>query len=654
MSSICGQVSTKGVLPERLRADLQSMCGALQHRGPDSEVVHITTHAALARTGYHLSRARPQVGQPLANENGPVRVVCDGEIYNADALRRDLQGRGHSFDTDGHAEVIAHLYQDIGHQCVTRLRGAFALAVWDEKNRKLLLARDRLGQRPLVYAQVPDGVIFASAPQAAASARQVNGAIDVEALDDYLRFGYIPWPRTIFAGVKKLPPAHILVAENGQTRVQRYWEARFDKIADIAEEEAAEELLALLRRAVKRMLADVDLAGVMTSGGVDSSLVVALASQTGCRPLHTFSAAFGEPGFDESQHARRIAERYGTAHHAYVVCPDAAEDFPRLARYYGEPYADSSAIATFQGCRIASREAPVLLVGEGGDDVFAGLRRHAYCLGQRPVDARCPRAQSLPLAVGRLPRVIIGPLAGIASAALSPFVSRNQALYRLRDSIEYVPKTLVERHWRHSRLIRRDEERCSLLSAELRAQLADRDPWPEYAGKSCIGDPEVAPLNRLISADLVTYVPDDLCVKWDVAGAANDLVVRAPFLDEDVVEFASRLPVDLKVNKGDLKYLLKRVIAPRFISAGNIDRRKQGFAVPVGAWWRGPLRDLCCDLLLSSQAVARGLLDGTTVARIVRDHIDGARNYHERIWQLLMLELWLRECANGHNSRSGN
>ncbi len=644
MSAICGKVSTGAALSRMVREYIRTMCSALQHRASAAECLQMTDRAALACKGRRTAGVGSVIGQAPRSNGQSVCAVCDGEIYNADALRRELQERGQSFSTEDHAELIAHLYESSDDQWPARLRGAFAFAVWDEKNQRLLLGRDRIGQKPLSYAQLSDGLVFASGPQAVAAHPQVSRDIDVEALDDYLRFGYIPWPRTIFAGVKKLPPAHILVAENGQIRVEPYWRMGFDNIAEASEDEAAEELLARLRRATRKRMADLDHPAVLLSGGVDSSLVVALASEVSSQPLLTFSIGFEEADFDERQHARRVAEKYGTDHHEHVVGPDIADTFPKLARYYGEPYADSSAIVTFELCRFARQHVPAVLLGDGGDDLFAGYGRYALCLGQRPAH-RHPLL-SLPLAFGRLPSALVAPSMRLASALVSPLADGSEKLHKLRDSIEYVPKTLVQRHWRHVCRIRHDEERLWLLSDDLRAVLADRDPWPEYRKKSSIGDPNVAPLNQLLSADLVTYLPDDLCVKTDVAGTGNDLVLRAPILDDSVVEFALCLRPDLKVKNGITKYLLKR-IARQFVPAENLDRRKQGFGVPVGAWLRGPLRDMCCDLLLRSQAAERGLLNGTAVGQLVREHTDGVRNHSERLWQLLMLELWLRECADG-------
>lgn len=643
MSAICGIVDTARPLHRDATGLLQRMSGLLQHRGPEQDGHQLLPHAAIAYRGTS-SIDGPAGHQPISTEDGSIPAACDGEVHNSVALRWELEGRGHVFCTDSSAEVISRLYEEVGDECVKRLRGVFALAIWDEANRKLLLARDRIGQKPLFYAQLPDSLVFASMPQAVASHPNVSRHIDIEALDDYLRFGYIPWPRTIFAGVKKLPPAHILVAENGQVRVEPYWRMGFDNIAEASEDEAAEELLARLRRATRQRMADMDRPAVLLSGGVDSSLVVALASEISSQPLLTFSIGFEEADFDERQHARRVAEKYGTDHHEHVVGPDIADTFPKLARYYGEPYADSSAIVTFELCRFARQHVPAVLLGDGGDDLFAGYGRYALCLGQRPAH-RHPLL-SLPLAFGRLPSALVAPPMRLASALVSALADGSEKLHKLRDSLEYVPKSLVERHWRHISRIRRDEERRWLLSDDLRPVLADRDAWPEYRKKSSIGDPNVAPLNQLLSADLVTYLPDDLCVKTDVAGAANDLLLRAPILDDDIVEFALRLRPDLKVKNGVTKYLLKR-IARQFVPAENLDRRKQGFGVPVGAWLRGPLRDMCCDLLLRSQAAERGLLNGTAVGQLVREHTDGVRDHSERLWQLLMLELWLRECADG-------
>lgn len=620
MCGIAGIVCTDGGPPSS--STVEAMIAAIVHRGPDEGAVRVEGRAALGIR--RLSVIDVAGGsQPISNEDGSVWVTLNGEIYNFEALRDSLRKKGHTFRTRSDTEAIVHAYEEYGADCAKHLRGMFAFALWDAKAERLILGRDRLGKKPLLYASLGGGLVYASEMQALVRGLDALPAVSVGALGDYLAYGYVPAPATIFDGVRKLPPGHVLVWEGGHTRLERYWTLSYRPKLRLDEAEAEAELERRLGEAVRiRLIADVPL-GALLSGGVDSSVVVALMSRFSSAPVKTFSIGFEDAAFDELSHARRVAEQYSTDHHEFVVRPDAAEVLPTLVRHYGEPYADSSAIPTYYVSKLARTHVTVALNGDGGDEAFAGYDRYrAMWLAQM--------LQRLPAAAAGL-QVLAGVLDG---AGLPKFFRRAARFCRAAASdptsrytrwVSTIPHSLIG----------------DLLEPDFRAAM-ERER--SYAVERAFEDNRALGLiDQLLATEVGTYLLNDLLVKMDIASMANSLETRSPLLDHEVVEFAAQLPPDFKLRHGvQQKYLLKR-LARKLIPAENIDRPKMGFGVPVGAWLRGPLRDMGVDALLGPCARQRGYFRPAAVERLWAEHQSDAHDHTYPLWTLLMLELWQRE-----------
>jgi asparagine synthase (glutamine-hydrolysing) len=571
----------------------------------------------------------------MSNEDGTVWVSFNGEIYNFPTLRTELEARGHRFATYSDTEVIVHAYEEYGTGCLSRFRGMFAFAVWDQRQRRLFLARDRVGKKPLFYAWADGQFVFASELQALRQHPGVRRELNPAAVDDYLTYGYIPAPGTAFQGVFKLPPAHFLtldVPEDGSEvadeRVERYWCLDYTPKLELDEEEAAEGLLEVLTEAVRlRLIADVPL-GALLSGGIDSSVVVALMSQLTDRPVKTFSVGFEEKAFNELPYARLVAQRYGTDHHELVVRAGALEVLPTLVRHYGEPFADSSAIPSYHVARLTRQHVTVALNGDGGDESFAGYERYlASGLAERYQGI--PR----PLRVG-----MIEPLAALIPGTLP----RRNRLGQAKRFLQVAAQPTARRYLRWVTYFT-PEQRQGLYTPEFQTHLAghDGDAWllRQFDAVGCDGGDR---LDALLATDVRSYLPYDLLVKMDIATMACSLEARSPLLDHKVMEFAARLPARFKLRGPTLKYLLKKV-ARKLLPPQNLNRRKMGFGIPVGDWMRGELRPLLDDVLLSPQALGRGYFRPEVVHRLVRENAEGAHDHTYQIWSLLWFELWHRE-----------
>lgn len=616
---------------------VERLCDRIAHRGPDGHGVHVDGPAALGQR--RLSIIDLEGGrQPMSNEDGSIWLTFNGEIYNFRELRAELERRGHRFASSSDTEVIIHAYEEYGEDCLDRLRGMFAFALWDARRRRLFIARDRVGKKPLFHAEAGGSFVFASELQALLTHPGVPREADPDALDEYLTYGYVPAPRTAFRGVFKLPPAHSLMVEldgNGGLKsrtLRRYWSLDYGTKLNLGEEEAGERLLDVLIEAVRlRMVADVPL-GALLSGGVDSSLVVALMSRLSDRPVKTFSIGFDDKAFDELPFARMVAERYGTDHHEMVVRPNALEILPTLVRHYGEPFADSSAVPSYYVSRLTRQHVTVALNGDGGDESFAGYDRY-YAGGVADRYRKIPR----PLRAG-----VIEPLAALIPASLPP---RNR-IGRAKRFLEAASRPAGERYLRwvsyfsESRKdgLYADDFRQSLRPDRVEGAwllgLLDRARGLGYGG-----------LDAVLDADVQSYLPFDLLVKMDIATMANSLEARSPLLDHVVMEFAASLPESLKIRGASTKYLLRKVARP-LLPAECLDRRKMGFGVPVGDWMRGDLRPLLFDVLLSPQAMARGLFRPEAVRRLVDEHLARSHDHTFRLWALLWLEFWHLEFLN--------
>ncbi len=613
---------------------VRRLCDVLVHRGPDDEGYYATGPVALGQRRLailDLTGGR----QPMGNEDGTVWITFNGEIYNFVELRARLEGLGHRFATRSDTEVIVHAYEQYGPECVKELRGMFAFALWDQARQTLFLARDRVGKKPLFYTEVDGQWVFASELQALLQHPGLAREVDVLALDDYLTYGYVPAPKTIFRGVHKLPPAHYLTlrlrssgSAGPEINVARYWQLAYEPKLAMSEADAADRLLEVLKEAVRlRMIADVPL-GALLSGGIDSSLVVALMSQLSDRPVKTFSIGFDERAFNELPYARLVAQRYGTEHHELIVRPNALEVLPTLVRHYGEPHADSSAIPSYYVAKLTREHVKVVLNGDGGDECFAGYERYA---GGLAADR-----------YGRIPEVVrrlaIEPLGRLIPTS----APRRSRLRQARSFLEVAGHPAPQRYLRWM-IYLSAERRDALYSPEFREQVGGHQAeswllglWEEFAGA------RLGPLDTMLALDVESYLPYDLLVKMDIATMANSLEARSPFLDHEVMEFCAKLPANLKLRGMRLKYLLKRAGA-RLLPPETLARRKMGFGVPVGAWMRGELRSWVEDLLLSPRALKRGYFQPEALRQLVWGHLDGRQEQSFAVWALLWLELWHQE-----------
>ncbi len=602
------------------------MTDALVHRGPDA-------HGRYLAPGIGLGVRRLKIidlitgDQPISNEDGSVITVFNGEIYNFLELRDELARLGHTFRTRSDTEVIVHAYEEFGDDFVSRLRGMFAIALWDIRQRRLVLVRDRLGKKPLVYAHLRGELVFGSELQAIVTCVAVPRTLDDGALGDYLAYGYVGAPATIYSAVRKLPPGHVLVWSEGAVAVSRYWAPRFGPKRQIAEADALEELERRLDEAVRlRLISDVPL-GALLSGGVDSSLVVALMAAHIQGPIRTFSIGFEDAGYDELAHARRVARRYGADHHELVVRPDAAAILPDLVRHYGEPYADSSAVPTYYVSKLAKAHVTVALNGDGGDELFGGYDRYrAMLLAERLRSFPASHFLfGLAAAVAR-GKVGLGTRAGARAERFLRFGALS-APERYASWVGAIPPGQI----------------ADLLRPELASRVAAARVVSVERTYAAFAD--LGPVDRLIATDMGTYLPDDLLVKVDIASMANSLETRSPLLDNEVVEFAGTLPEDLKLRGSQQKYLLRR-LARRFVPAENLDRPKMGFGVPVGRWLRGGLKELASEALLGERARSRGYFRSDAVRGLWDQHQSGRMDRSASLWTLLMLELWHQEFVD--------
>ena len=603
---------------------LGAMAGAIAHRGPDAE-------GLWSEPGLGLAHRRLSIidlaggDQPISNEDGSVQVVFNGEIYNYRELHADLERKGHLFHTNSDTEVLVHLYEELGERLVEQLRGMFAFALWDRKARRLLLAHDRLGIKPLYLYRDGEKLLFGSEIKAILAHPGVSKAIDVEALEDYLAFGMIPGPRSIFQGIEKLPPAHSLLVEPGNwcREPKRYWRLRIDPDHSVTSDDWQDAIRAKLNEAVRlHMIADVPV-GAFLSGGLDSSVLVALCAGKVESPLQTFSIGFREDEFNELPAARLVAERYGTQHVEEIVTPDAIDLLDELSRFYDEPFADSSAIPTYLVSRLASQSVKVVISGDGGDEAFGGYARYAHDLKEAEM------RRSLP---GWFRRVALGPSARVWPKA--DWLPRPlRAKTRLTNlALEPGPA------YANTMTACRQPLRRRLIAPDLVATLNGHDPArPIRDGFAEAPAGDV--LGGMIAADVEVVLPDDFLVKVDRASMAHGLEVRPPLLDHELLEMAARIPSEWKVRRGETKWIFKRAFADA-LPPELLGRPKRGFEIPIDAWFRGPLRTRFEDEVLASSGRFGDLINRDGVRRIYRDHVTGAGRYGGILWSLQVLSCW--------------
>jgi asparagine synthase (glutamine-hydrolysing) len=623
MCGICGKVDFTGaVVPEDL---VDRMCGTLVHRGPDAQGIHVGPGIGLGQRRLSIIDLDARGVAPLSNEDGTIWVTFNGEIYNFQELRRELEARGHVFRTATDTEVLVHLYEDHGVECLQYLRGMFAIALWDGPRRRLFLARDRLGKKPLFYARTPAALIFGSEARAVLAEPSIEATPDLAAIDAYLSYQYVPSPLTAFAGISKLPPAHYAVCDaNGAFEVVRYWRPPAGPKSTRSAEELRDELMWRLREVVRmRLIADVPI-GAFLSGGVDSATVVALMSAESGRRVKTFSIGFEDAEFNELAFARLVAERYETDHHEFMVRPDAADVLPRLVHFYGEPFADSSALPTYYVAQMARSAVTVALSGDGGDETFAGYENY------RAV-AKWDRFDAVPYPIRRA-------VAHGATAVLErlPYTtSTSRAARGARMWAGPVPE-----RFRLQTAIFKPQEKHAAYTAEFRAAL---DALPAAAPLVDLGwDEDMDAVDWMMRHDQHFYLPDCLMVKTDIASMAHGLEVRCPLLDHTLVEFAATIPSHMKYDADGGKRIFKDTVRG-LLPAAVLSRHKTGFGVPLARWLREDLSEMVQATLLDHRARRRGLFVPSFVARLIDDHRSGRRDWSARIWALLFLELWFRE-----------
>jgi len=591
------------------------MCDVIRYRGPGDEGLLVEDGVALGMR--RLSIIDLSTGhQPIHNEDCTVWVVFNGEIYNFRELRLELEAAGHHFYTSTDTEVIVHAYEQWGSDAIRRFDGMFGLAIWDRRAKSLLLARDRIGIKPLHYAVVNDRLYFGSEIKSLLCAPDLPREIDLAALDHYLSFLYTPPDGSIFRHISKLPPGHLLKWCDGRVRVERYWQLPADESFHGSEDDAVDRLREVLSAAVRsHLISDVPL-GAFLSGGIDSSLVVGLMSQVSGARVKTFSIGFDEPRYDELEHARRVAEHFGTDHHEFVVKPDAVGILDRLIAHFDEPFADSSAIPTWYVSEMARRHVTVVLSGDGGDELFGGYDRYLPHPRVAAFDRYSPpRARRLAaLAADHLPH-------GARGKNFLRHIGRDDR-GRYLDSIRFYST----------------DEKPALLDPAVRAALAGSDPEAALASRFERFGALPWP-SQMMRFDAETYLPEDVLTKVDRMSMAHSIESRVPLLDNNVIEFASSLPDGMKIRDGRRKHVLKEVAAT-LLPGEILNRRKQGFGVPLDVWFRGNLRELFADTLLSPASLQRGYFQQSFVRRLVDEHVTKKRDHTLRLWQLVVFERW--------------
>jgi asparagine synthase (glutamine-hydrolysing) len=606
------------------------MAGVMTHRGPDGEGFYFSDLIGLAHR--RLSIIDLEGGkQPLCNEDGSVWTVFNGEIYNYLELKDQLIAKGHTFTTNSDTEVIVHLYEDYGPGLFERLRGMFAIAVWDARNRRLILGRDRLGKKPLYYSFFGEKLAFASEMKALLQIPELPRQIDGEALADYFSLMYVPSPKSVFTAIRKVRPAHYLVVDCHGVSEKPYWDLSFDQVEDKSEERWCEELLGAYEEAVRlRLRSDVPL-GAFLSGGVDSSSVVALISKLNDGKVNTCSVGFDEKEFDESAAAAAFAHAFHTDHHEERVRPDVLPIIEKLAWFYDEPFADSSAVPTYYVSQAARRHVTVALSGDGGDENFAGYRRYYHDLAENRLRSYFPSVMRKP---------VFGALGHIyPKLDWAPRVFRAQATFRAFS------RSPVEGYFYS----------VSGIKPELKELLLSRDFRQSLNGYDSAGlfedfynrNPQADHLSRLQYLDIKTYLVEDILVKVDRASMANSLEVRCPILDHKFMELVTRIPSSLKLKGVRGKYIFKKALSS-LLPRDVLMRQKQGFAVPLAIWFRNELKELSADLLLSDDPL--GILEPLAVRKLWDRHQSGHSDFSTALWMILMYRLWQNNFLSAADS----
>jgi asparagine synthase (glutamine-hydrolysing) len=625
MCGICGVITAHGENPVT-EAALRGMCQLLRHRGPDDEGYYCESPAWLAirrLSIIDLAEGR----QPMTNEDGTIWLVFNGEIYNFRELREVLEQRGHRFVTHSDSEVIVHAYEEYGDAFTGHFNGMFALAIWDRPRRRLLLARDRLGIKPLYYWTGRDQLVFGSELKAVLAFPDVECAVDPVALDQYLALEYVPTPRSIVAGVQKLPAGHQLVYLDGQVTLHSYWDVSATP-QTMDQAGCAEQLVDLIQDAVRlQLVSDVPL-GAFLSGGIDSSTIVAFMSRLSPLPVQTFSIGFGDATYNELPEARAVAAHFGTRHTEAVLEPDIVGLASDLVWHLDEPFADFSVFPTYLVSRLARQSVKVVLSGDGGDELFAGYDTYV--------------AQGYDRFYGRLPAILRQRTLPALLASVPPASAKKGLINKAKRFVEggALRPELGHTRWM---LFMSAEDRRALYRPEWRSAMADKaaerflEGWYQQA-------PELDPLGQQQYVDIKTYLVDDILTKVDRMSMAASLEARVPLLDHRVVEFALALPAQFKLHQGVTKVILRRAMQG-ILPDAVLRKPKQGFSIPMKHWLRGPLRVMMSDLLSGDCIRGRGYFEAKTVSRWVDEHLQGRANHSHRLWALMMFELWQRHVT---------
>jgi asparagine synthase (glutamine-hydrolysing) len=595
------------------------MCTVIRHRGPDDQ-------GTLIKDGIALGMRRLSIidlsggHQPMSGEDGTVSVVFNGEIYNYRDLRPLLESLGHRFKTDSDTEVIVHAYEQYGADCVRHLRGMFGLAIWDDRNKNLFLARDRVGKKPLYYSLTPQGsLVFGSELKCVIEHPEVNRDVDLNAVDGYLSLGYVPDPLSIFKHISKLPPGHHLTFSNGRITVKQYWDFQFDPLELSAEQDYLEELRSLLDESVRlRLVSDVPL-GAFLSGGIDSSVVVGLMSRHLDQPVKTFSIGFREHSYDELDYARMAARHFGTDHTEFILTPDLCQIVDELIWHFDEPFADTSAVPTYVLSKLAREHVTVVLSGDGGDELFAGYTRYV-------VDRKRNRYVRVPRLVRRR---IMQPLSRILPHNT---LGRNYLHNVALDPLERYVDSLSVFTSLHKESLYTDG-----FNSQLKGELSQLPDLKDYASNVTTGEP----LDRMLYIDSKSYLPGVILTKVDRMSMAVSLEARAPLLDHKLIEFAVRIPAAIKMKGLETKHVFKSAVAD-LVPPQVLNRPKQGFDVPVRHWINDQLRELVRDTFSDIRTRTRGYVDPRYVDLLLDEHSRNRRDHSFQLWTLLMLELWHR------------
>lgn len=622
MCGICGKVTIDKQKP--VNADvIHKMAEALKHRGPDNEGIYIDVNIGMGHRRLSIIDLSSAAHQPMSNEDKTVWIVCNGEIYNFQELRDLLKAKGHVFCSHSDTEVIIHLYEEFGEACVEKLRGMFAFAIWDKKKQVLFLARDRVGQKPLNYVLKNGELIFSSEIQSILEDPSVGRDVNIESLHNYLTYQYVPIPETMFKGINKLPPAHTLIWKEGKIKIKKYWNLDFSSKLCLTEDEYCQRILDALSEATKiRLMSDVSL-GAFLSGGIDSSAIVAMMSKFSNKPVKTFSIGFEETSFNELEYARVVAKTFNTEHKEYIVKADALSVLPKLIERFGEPFADSSSIPTYYLSQMTRQDVTVALNGDAGDELFAGYERYA--------------ANKLANYYRLVPRFLHDKVIFPLITKIPESAQRKDFALRIKRFIE--PRALSkEKRYAWWMSTFNNELKEKMYSSQLQDKLKGIDSH-DYLLDVYKQSQTKDFVDSTLFVDTMTYLPNDLLVKVDITSMANSLEARSPFLDHKLMELVARIPSEFKLKGLTTKYILRKTFS-KLLPKQILKRKKAGFGVPVGKWFRNEMKKYAYEVLLDQKALKRNYFKEEAIKSLLDEHVSGKKDHGQRIWTLINLELW--------------